>query len=133
MIYLDHAATSPLRAEARAAMAEFEDKGIFANPSSGHSMGREADAVLEESRRTLAGLLQADPVEMYFTSGGTESDNWAILGTAAAFPEKRHIISTSIEHHAVLHTLDFLKQLGYTVDLIDPDPDGLVSAAAVLK
>ena len=126
-IYADHAATTPVREEVYEAMAPYF-KGIFGNPSSLYSIGREARKDIEESRNLIASTINADPEEIIFTSGGTESDNLAIQGIALANKEKgNHIITSVIEHHAVLNTCKFLEKNGLKVTYIDVDESGLIN------
>ena len=134
MIYADNAATTRLSPRAREAMLPFLD-GIYANPSSLHSPGQAAKEALEKARETIAGLLGCRSREIYFTSGGSESDNQAIL-SAAHWGErqgKRHIISTAFEHHAVLHTLKKLEKQGFSVTYLDVGEKGLITAEQVEK
>jgi len=131
-IYADHAATTPMSEAALAAMMPcFRE--IYANPSSLHTPGQRAAEKLAEARETFARLLNADPREITFTSGGSEADNQALRSGAAwgARKGKRHIISTKFEHHAVLHTLKALEKEGFEVTLLDIPPDGIVTAEQV--
>ncbi len=134
-IYMDHSATTPVRQEAVDAMLPyFTEK--FGNASSVHTFGQEAHIALDESRQTVAEQLGAQPEEIVFTSGGTESDNMAIKGTALALRQKgRHVITCAIEHHAVLNTCSWLEKHGYEVTRLPVDSTGLVDpevlAAAV--
>jgi cysteine desulfurase len=106
----------------------------FGNASSIHSFGREARRILDESRQTIADSIHARFNEIIFTSGGTEADNYAILGTAEAAGGKgKHIISTAIEHHAVLHTLQYLETKGYEVTYLQPDETGRIDVEDVKK
>lgn len=122
LIYFDNAATTSLSAAALSAMTETLST-IYGNPSSTHATGREAARVLREARQEIATALKTKPQYIYFTSGGTESDNTAIKGYALAHQDQgKHIISTSIEHHAVLETLEYLEQKhGFEVTLIQPE------------
>ena len=132
-IYMDNAATTAISAEALNAMLPCFGQ-VFGNASSIHSTGRDARKKLEEARRTVAGLLGAKPNEIYFTSGGTESDNWAIKGAAFANRNKgNHIITSQIEHHAVLHTCQWLEKQGFEVTYLPVDEYGLVNPADVEK
>ena len=127
MIYADNAATTKTSQTARDTMLRYIDE-IYGNPSSLHSPGQQADAALWEARGTVARCLNATPKDIYFTSGGSESVNQAIL-SAAALGEKRgkkHLISTRFEHHAVLHTLDKLAGQGFEVTLLEVYHDGIV-------
>ena len=131
-IYADHAATTPMSEAALAAMMPcFRE--IYANPSSLHTPGQRAAEKLAEARETFARLLNADPREITFTSGGSEADNQALRSGAAwgARKGKRHIISTKFEHHAVLHTLKALEKEGFEVTLLDIPSDGIVTAEQV--
>ncbi len=131
-IYFDNAATTPVSQTARDAMmvALTEEYG---NPSSLHHKGRTANERLEEARASIAKDLNADPGEIYFTSGGSEADNWAITQAAelGARRGKKHIISTVFEHHAVLHTLKKLQKQGFEVTLLPVHEDGLVRVEEV--
>ncbi len=126
-IYMDYTATTPVDRRVVEEMTPYLG-GIFGNASSIHSFGREAKAALERSRESLASLLDARPSEIYFTSGGTESDNSALTGIAAKYSgsKKKHLIISAIEHHAVLHAADSLKTKGYDVTLLGVDADGLI-------
>lgn len=127
MIYADNAATTRVSDAAMAAMAPFFQEA-YGNPSSIHQAGQRAAEGLEAARAEVAGLLGAQPGEIYFTSGGTEADNWAIRSAAAAGAKKgkRHIISSAFEHHAVLHTLDALQKEGFEITLLPVHSDGVV-------
>ena len=127
MIYLDHAATTKISPAARDAMIAALD--TYGNPSSVHTLGQQASAELGRARETIARQLGASPREIYFTSGGSEGDNQAILTGAknGAAAGKRHIISTAMEHHAVLHTLEALEQQGFSVTYLKPDSEGRIS------
>ena len=130
-IYLDNAATTAICPEALAAMLPCFGEH-FGNASSIHSTGRDARKLLEEARRTVADALGAKPAEIYFTSGGSESDNWAIKGTAFANRKKgNHIITSQIEHHAVLHTCQWLEKQGFEVTYLPVDEFGMVNPADV--
>lgn len=125
-IYLDYAATTPTSPEVLSAMLPyFADS--YGNPSSLHSYGQEAKEAVEQARDSLAVLIGSRSEEIVFTSGGTEADNAAILGTAYALGEKgNHIITTTIEHHAVIETTRFLEKQGFQVTYLPVDSDGLV-------
>ncbi len=127
MIYLDHAATTKISPAARDAMIAALD--TYGNPSSVHTLGQQASAELGRARETIARQLGASPREIYFTSGGSEGDNQALLTGAknGAAAGKRHIISTAMEHHAVLHTLEALEQQGFSVTYLKPDSEGQIS------
>lgn len=131
MIYLDYAATTPLRAEARAAMAPFLET-VYGNPSSIHAVGQAARRALDEARDRVAGAIGARGEEILFTSGGTEADNLALTGVfLAAYPARDHLITAATEHHAVLDTCEFLRGLGAEVTVLPVDGDGRVDPAAV--
>lgn len=130
-IYMDNAATTAVCPEALAAMLPCFGEH-YGNASSIHSTGRDARKVLEDARKKVADCLGAKPGEIYFTSGGSESDNWAIKGAAFANRKKgNHIITTQIEHHAVLHTCQWLEKQGFRVTYLPVDEFGLVDPAAV--
>lgn len=128
MIYLDHNATTPLCAEARAAMEPFLTRH-YGNPSSVHAAGREARACVDDARDRLAASLGAKPHELIFTSGGTEANNLAVLGLARAHAQRgRHLICASTEHHAVLNAFEHLGQdEGFDVTFLRVDRDGLAN------
>ena len=127
MIYLDYNATTPLCGAAWRAMQPYFEE-YFGNPSSVHRAGRETRAAIDEARDQLAALLRVKPHEIIFTSGGTESNNLAILGLArASVPNGKHLISNRAEHHAVLHALEQLeKHEGFEVTWLDLSPAGLI-------
>ncbi len=131
-VYADNAATTNTSRLAVEAMLPYFDK-VFGNPSSLHSVGQEAKEVLDQARQTVADCLGCDAREIYFTSGGSEADNQAILSAAAlgARKGKKHIISTAFEHHAVLHTLQKLENLGYEVTLLDVSQGHNITAQQV--
>ncbi|WHE07980.1 cysteine desulfurase NifS [Thermoanaerobacterium thermosaccharolyticum] len=125
-IYLDNAATTPMKPEALNSMMPFFDNR-FGNPSSLYSYGQEAKKAIEEARDRVAAAIGANADEIFFTSGGTESDNWALIGAAYALKNKgNHIITTSIEHHAVLHTCQYLEKQGFEITYLPVDEYGLV-------
>ncbi len=126
-VYLDHAATTPVHPEVIAAMLPYLHDN-FGNPSSVHSFGRDARKAVDEARDKVAKAIGADPREVFFTSGGTESDNIAIQGVALARKQDgRHIVTSKIEHHAVLDTCHYLASQGYEVTYLPVDEKGLVS------
>jgi len=132
-IYLDHNATTPVHPEVFEAMLPYY-KDKFGNASSIHSFGREAKVALEESREKVAKFINASPQEIYFTSGGTESDNLAIKGTAFANRKKgKHIITSKIEHHAVLESGKFLEKEGFEVTYLPVDKCGFVDPDELKK
>lgn len=125
MIYLDHAATTPVAPLVAEAMRPWLTER-WGNPSSIHATGREARAALDDARDTLAAALNADYSEITFTSSGTEADNLAIIGTALASSHSFRLITTQIEHHAVLHSARFLETQGYSVAYLPVDSFGYV-------
>jgi len=125
-IYLDHAATTPVLPEVADAMRPYMTD-VFGNPSSIHSFGQEAKNALDAARDTVARILGADASEIYFTSGGTESDNLALIGVAKANRSRgNHIITCAVEHHAVLETCHFLEGEGFEITRLPVDSFGLV-------
>ena len=132
MIYADNAATTKMSRRAIEAMMPYMADN-FANPSSLHSAGQRAKEALEAAREAVAACIGANPKEIYFTSGGSEADNQALLSAAAigAKKGKKHIISTAFEHHAVLHTLEKLEKQGFEVELLDVHSYGNISAEQV--
>lgn len=132
-IYLDHAATTPMRQEAYEAMIPYLTEK-FGNPSSIHAFGRAARKDVDGARERVAKALNAAPQEIFFTSGGTEADNMAILGTAAQLRDKgKHIITSAVEHHAVLHTCEALARQGYRLTMLPVDKYGMVSPSQLAK
>lgn len=128
-IYLDNASTTPLRPEVLEAMLTWFAEE-FGNPSSLYPLGQRASDAVAEARQTIASLIGAAPAEVFFTSGGTEADNWAIKGYARANAARgRHIITSAIEHHAVLHSCEALEREGFEVTYLPVDSEGLVSPA----
>ena len=132
MIYCDNAATTKMSSAARDTMISLLEE-TWGNPSSLYTFGQHAKEVLEDARERVAAAIGAKPGEILFTSGGSEADNQAILSAARIGKRKGklHIISTPIEHHAVLHTLDKLKREGYEITLLPVSPEGLVDPADV--
>ncbi|HHY28140.1 MAG TPA: cysteine desulfurase NifS [Desulfitobacterium dehalogenans] len=132
-VYLDHSATTPVDPEvAKLMMTYYTEK--YGNPSSVHSFGRDAKAALENARESVAKLLGAQPTEITFTSGGTEADNLAIIGTAEAQSKKgKHIITSAVEHHAVLETCEFLEKNGYELTIVPVDEEGLIAVEDIEK
>lgn len=132
LVYADNAATTEMSDAAKQAMIESLNT-VWGNPSSLHSVGQEAKTVLETAREEIAASLGAEPREIYFTSGGSEADNQAIVSAArmGAKHGKRHLISTKFEHHAVLHTLEALAKEGFEVTLLDVGEAGVVTPEQV--
>lgn len=132
-IYLDYAATTPLDPEVAGAMMPYlTGTASFGNASSIHRYGREARAAVDEARDAVATLIRADYAEIYFTGSGTEADNLALTGAMLSAPgERRHLITTAIEHHAILNTAHFLQTRGYEVTTVPVDSEGIVSPASI--
>jgi len=130
-IYMDNAATTATRPEVLEAMLPYFGQ-TFGNPSSIHGVGREARKAVEAARKQVADSIGAEAREVFFTAGGSESDNWAIRCACAAMAKKgKHIITSAIEHHAVLHTCQAMEKEGYRVTYLPVDEDGLVSVKDV--
>ena len=130
-VYLDNAATTKIADAVKAEMEPYL-KENYGNASTSYSIGTEAKRAIEKAREIIAETLRAKPSEIYFTSGGSESDNWAIKGVAGDNKKKgRHIITSSIEHHAVLNSCEYLEQLGYHVTYLKPDSNGIISPESV--
>lgn len=130
-VYFDHSATTPVDGEVANLMMEYMT-GKFGNPGSIHYFGREALKSVNEARKSVADLLGAETNEIFFTSGGTESDNMALKGVAFANRKKgNHIITTAIEHHAILHTCEYLEKQGFTVTYLPVDENAMVSVEDV--
>ena len=128
--YMDHAATTPLSKDALEAMMPYLTTD-YGNASTVYSYGQRAKAAVERSRRTIAATIGAKPSEIYFTSGGTESDNWALIGAAEA-GKRGHIITDSIEHHAILNTCAYLEKRSFDVTYLPVDREGHVDPDAVM-
>lgn len=132
-IYLDNAATTAVAPEVLEAMLPYFTE-VYGNPSSIHATGRTAHKAVDQARRQVAAAIGAQPQEIYFTAGGSESDNWAIKGTALAQQRKgNHIITSAIEHHAVLHTCAWLEKHGFEVTYLPVDEFGRVNPEDVEK
>ena len=131
-VYADHAATTPVHEAARKAMLHCLEED-YGNPSSLHSVGQRAREILDQARADVAACLNADPAEIYFTGGGSEADNQALLTGAllGAKKGKKHLITTAFEHHAVLHTMKALEKQGFTVTYLDVHADGVVRLSDV--
>ena len=125
-IYLDHAATTDMLPEVVYAMEPYFIKK-YGNASTTYELGTDAKKALEKAREDIASVIHAKPSEIYFTSGGSESDNWAVKGIAGMLKQQsRHIITSKIEHHAILHSCEHLEELGYRVSYLDVNKDGIV-------
>ena len=132
-VYFDHSATTPVDPRVVEAMLPFLNEK-FGNPSSIHSFGREVKVALEEAREAVADFCNARAADIYFTSGGTESDNIALKGIAYELRDKgKHIITSKVEHHAVLHTCKFLEKEGFEVTYVPPDKYGMIHPELVEK
>lgn len=130
-VYADHAATTAVSNKALEAMSPYWHEQ-YGNPSSLYRFAQDAKADLEQARAKIAATLGAHPDEIYFTSGGTEADNWALKGVAELRGSKgKHIITTAIEHHAILHTAQYLEKAGFEVTYLPVDSDGFVDPASV--
>ncbi len=131
MIYLDNAATTRTAPEVVDAMLPYFTE-YYGNASTIYALGSESKKAITAARETIAKSLGAKPEEIYFTAGGSEADNWALKATAEAYAAKgKHIITTKIEHHAILHTCEYLEKKGYEITYLDVDRDGLVDPEAV--
>ena len=126
LIYMDNAATTPVKPEVLDAMLPyFTEK--FGNPSSIYSISSENKKAITDAREVIAKTINTTPENIYFTAGGSESDNWALKATADAYASKgKHIITTKIEHHAILHTCEYLEKRGFEITYLDVDENGLV-------
>ncbi|KPL14423.1 MAG: cysteine desulfurase [Bacteroides sp. SM23_62] len=132
-VYFDHSATTPIDPQVTEAMLPFLNEK-FGNPSSIHSYGREVKVALEEAREAVADFCNVRAADIYFTSGGTESDNMAIKGVAYELKDKgKHIITSKVEHHAVLHTCEFLEKQGFEITYLAPDKYGMIHPETVEK
>lgn len=126
MIYLDNAATTKVNKKVLESMMPYFSE-IYCNPSAAYSFATKGRIAIEEARNSAAKLIGASDMEIYFTSGGSESDNWAIKAVAESFSDKgKHIITTKIEHHAVLHTCEYLERHGFDITYLNVDSDGKV-------
>ena len=130
-VYLDYSATTPTDPRVVEEMIPYFTEH-FGNPSSIYSTGLEAKDAIEHAREQVAHLINAEPKELIFTSGGTESDNWALIATAHRLQHKgKHIITSAIEHHAILHSCEYLAKEGFDITYVGVDHDGLVDPAEV--
>ncbi len=133
IIYLDNAATTKTAKEAVDAMLPFFTEH-YGNASSIYSLGAESKKAMTQAREIIAESIGATPAEIYFTAGGSESDNWALVATAEAYASKgKHIITSRIEHHAILHTCDYLKTRGYEITYVDVDENGVIKLDELKK
>ena len=130
-VYLDYSATTPVKDEVLQEMLPYFTQN-FGNPSSLYTKGLESKEAVDKAREQVANLIHATPKEIYFTGCGSESDNWAVFGAAEAMKDKgNHIITTKIEHHAMLHSCEFLEKKGYKVTYLDVEADGIVAPEAL--
>ncbi len=133
IIYLDNAATTKTAKEVVEAMLPYFTEN-YGNPSSIYSLGQASKEAVTKSRETIAATIGANVSDIYFTAGGSESDNWALKATAEAYESKgKHIITTKIEHHAILHTCDYLEKRGFEITYLDVDADGVVKLDELKK
>lgn len=133
LIYLDNAATTQVYPEVLDAMLPYFTEH-YGNPSAIYSFAGESKKAVDEARANVAALINARTEDIYFTGGGSESDNWALKATAEAYESKgKHIITSRIEHHAILHTCAYLEQKGYEVTYLDVDEDGKISLEELEK
>ena len=133
LIYLDNAATTQVYQEVLDAMLPYFTEH-YGNPSAIYSFAGESKKAVDEARANVADLINARPEDIYFTGGGSESDNWALKATAEAYESKgKHIITSKIEHHAIIHTCAYLEQKGYEVTYLDVDEDGKISLEELEK
>ena len=133
VIYLDNAATTKVNEEVLKEMLPYFTE-VYSNPSAVYSFAAEGKKAVMEARNQVASVIGAKPEEIYFTGGGSESDNWALKATAEAYAEKgRHIITTKIEHHAILHTCEYLENKGFEITYLDVDSDGRISLKELEK
>lgn len=132
-IYMDHAATTEMLPQVKKAMEPYLLEE-FGNASTAYGMGQEARKAIEDSRKRIAEIMGAQPEEIYFTSGGSESDNWVIKNVAGENKNRgKHLITSKIEHHAVLRSCQYLEQLGYELTYLDVDSYGIVRVEDVLS
>ena len=133
IVYMDHSATTYARKEVVEAMIPYHAE-IFGNPSSIYGIARASKNAIDTARAQVARAIGAEPDEIYFTSGGSESDNWALKGIASANLKRgNHIITSAIEHHAIMHTCQFLEKVGFTVTYLPVDKYGVVAPADLEK
>ena len=130
MINLDHAATTPLRPEALNAMLPYFTEHA-ANANALYAEGRRARAAIDAARRQIADAIHAKPAEIYFTGSGSEADNWALFGAMRAMAGKNHIVTTQVEHHAILNACAALEKLGYEVSYVPVDRQGCADPEAI--
>lgn len=133
IIYMDNAATTRVAPDVLKSMLPYFSEN-YGNPSTIYSLGQAARKAVSEARDSIASVINAKSNEIYFTSGGTEADNWAIKGTCEAYQDKgKHIITSAIEHHAILHTFEYLEKNGYRVSYIPVDENGIIKPDELKK
>ena len=126
-VYLDYSATTPVKDQVLEEMIPYY-KEHFGNPSSLYTIAQESKQALTNARNNVAKLINAQPTEIFFTAGGTEADNWALEGVLDAKKNpKGHIITSAIEHHAIIHTCQYLEKKGYEITYVDVDKEGRVN------
>lgn len=133
MLNFDYAATAPIDTKALKQTLDRIDEGLFGNPSSNHILGIKAKQLLEEARVRVATCLNCDPDNIYFTSGGSESDNWALKGFMTQYPKEFELITSTIEHPAILNTCKELYRRGYTIKYVKPNSKGYIEPKEVEK
>ena len=132
-VYLDYSATTPVKKEVAEEMSQYI-LGHYGNPSSLYKIGSASKEAVDIARAKVAKLINAAPEEIYFTSCGTEADNWAFFGVADAKRKKgNHIITSNIEHHAIIHTGNYMSKRGYDITYVEPDKEGRISPESVEK
>ena len=130
-VYLDYSATTPLAKEVNRAMYEF-GKSDTGNPSSPHKYGQKSKIILEETRYLLANVIKCKPNEIIFTSGGTESNNLALIGvTHSLKDEGKHIIVSGIEHASIIETISYLREIGFEITFVNPDRNGRLALSVI--
>lgn len=133
VIYLDHAATTATRPEVVEAMLPYFTEN-YGNPSTVYELGSKNKSAVTHSRETIAKALGTDAANIYFTAGGSEADNWALVATAEAYESKgKHIITSKIEHHAILHTCEYLEKKGFHITYVDVDENGIIKLDELKK
>ncbi|MDD7511383.1 MAG: cysteine desulfurase NifS [Peptostreptococcaceae bacterium] len=132
-VYLDYSATTPVKQEVLNEMLPYYTEN-YGNPSSLYSLGLKTKEAIDKARSQVASLINADSKEIFFTAGGTEADNWALMGIADGLKHKgNHIITSKVEHHAILHSCEFLEKHGYEVTYLDVEPDGRIKPETLEK
>ena len=133
IIYMDNAATTRTHPEVLAEMMPYFSK-LYGNPSSIYGFSEGSRAVMESARKKIALSLNTEPENIYFTAGGSEADNWALMETAKAYSGRgRHIITSKIEHHAILHTCEALKKFGFEITYVNVDENGIIKLDELVR